>query len=116
MSSGTDLDGLPSHEKNLIYTIEVACAIERKEKAVRVSIFNQLDKSPLISVLFIDKSVFTSDRELLMQEMTSFGIRSGFTDSLAVISKMACLNFDFGKHEMDVEFRIKLEDNRSVDI
>ena len=51
-------DGLSSHKKNFIYTIEVACATNRVEKAIRVSLFNQTDNFSIVEVLFADRTIF----------------------------------------------------------
>jgi|TARA_B110000285_G_C15048121_1_gene575464 hypothetical protein len=41
LSYGTVDDGLASHAKNLIYTVEVSSARSRKERAIRFSLYNQ---------------------------------------------------------------------------
>ena len=51
-------DGLSSHKKNFIYTVEVACATNRQEKAIRISLFNQTDNFSIVEVVFADRSLF----------------------------------------------------------
>ena len=38
---GVEDETLPSHLKNLVYTIEIACATNHTQRAVRVTLFNQ---------------------------------------------------------------------------
>ena len=83
MSYGLDDDGKSSHTKNLIYTIEVSCALQRNEKAIRFSMFNQATQCSIVNVVFIDGSVF--ERDLEMREEVKFALHSGFTDSLAIV-------------------------------
>ena len=40
LSFGTVDDGLASHVKNIIYTVEVSSAKSSKEKAIRFSLYN----------------------------------------------------------------------------
>lgn len=61
MSYGPDDEGQSSQTKNLIYTVEVACALKRHEKAIRLSMFNQASKCSIVNVVFVDKSVFERD-------------------------------------------------------
>lgn len=121
-----DLDGLSQasergnqeHRKDvLIYTVEIACALKRQERAIRFSIFDQAIESPLVNVVFIDKAIF-DDRidRMEMKPATEFAIKSGFTDSLAIIQKMTCLNYDYQRYELTQEVKMKLEDSKSVDL
>jgi len=114
MSYGLDDDGQSSHTRNLIYTVEVSCALKRHEKAVRLSMFNQVTKCSIVNVVFIDKSVF--EKELEMRDEIKFALRSGFTDSLAIVQKMGCLNYDYQKYELNQEIKLKMEDGKSVDL
>ena len=93
MSCGLDDDGQRSHSKNLIYTVEVSCALQRHEKAIRLAIFNQATQCSIVNVVFIDKSVFETALE--MRDDVKFALHSGFTDSLAIVQKMGCLNYDY---------------------
>jgi hypothetical protein len=58
MSIGHQNDGLGTHNKNLIYTFEVCCGLNRREKAIRFSLFNQVDKRAILNVVFADKAMF----------------------------------------------------------
>ena len=40
LSNTTDLDGVPSHQKNLIFTIEMAQAMKVSQRAVRFTMYN----------------------------------------------------------------------------
>jgi hypothetical protein len=44
-------------DKNLIYTVEVSCALEREQKAYRVSLFDQAKQRTLINVVFLDEFI-----------------------------------------------------------
>ena len=114
MSYGLDDDGQAPHTRNLIYTVEVSCALKRHEKAVRLSMFNQVTKCSIVNVVFIDKSVF--ENALEMRDEVKFALRSGFTDSLAIVQKMGCLNYDYQKYELNQEIKLKMEDGKSVDL
>ena len=114
MSYGLDDDGQSSHTRNLIYTVEVSCALKRHEKAVRLSMFNQVTKCSIVNVVFIDRSVF--EKELEMRDEVKFALRSGFTDSLAIVQKMGCLNYDYQKYELNQEIKLKMDDGKSIDL
>lgn len=116
LGAKADLDGVASHEKNLIYTVEVVCATERHEKAVRFTLYHQGEECPLLGVVFADRSVFESERDLVPSDTVAFAIKSGFTDSLPAVRKMSCLNYDYGRHELETEVREKLAMTKSVDI
>lgn len=90
-----NLDG-GSRKNVLLYTVEIACALKHRERAIRFSLFDQVIESPLVSVVFIDKAIF-DDRidRMEMKPDTAFAIKSGFTDSLAIVQKMTCLNYDY---------------------
>ena len=115
LSTGTDLDGVASHVKNLLYTVEVSAGMKRTQNAIRFTLYHQIKEAPLLSVLFADLSLFNG-MPPNMDETASFAIRSGFTDSLAVLKKMTCLSYDYGRYELEKEVQTKLEDNRSIDI
>lgn len=76
---------IASHLKNLIYTVEIACANKKNERAIRVSVFDQATEMTLLSVVFIDNSLFDKPRDLLLREDIKFAVKSGFTDSLAIL-------------------------------
>ena len=97
--------------------MEIACALKRRERAIRFSIFDQVIESPLVSVVFIDKAIF-DDRidRMEMKAATEFAIKSGFTDSLAIVQKMTCLNYDYQRYELTQEVKMKLKDSKSVDL
>lgn len=107
------LDG-GTRKNILLYTVEIACALKRKERAIRVSIFDQVVESPLISIAFIDKAIYEDRME--MRPDIEFAIRSGFTDSLAIVQKMSCLNYDYQRYELNQEVKMKLADSKSVDL
>jgi len=51
-----------------------------------------------------------------MRPDIEFAIRSGFTDSLAIVQKMSCLNYDYQRYELNQEVKMKLTDSKSVDL
>lgn len=102
-----------SMDKNLIYTIEVSCALEREQRAIRVSLYDQSKKKTIVNVVFMDE--FLYGRQGMTPEV-NFALRSGFTDSMAILQKISCLNPDFHKLEQQEEIRSKMEDKRSVDL
>jgi len=114
ISYGPGEEGSRSHLKNLIYTVEVACALNREEKAIRVSLYDQATRSSFMNVVFVDRSLFEQGQS--MTDEVGFALRSGFTDSLAIVQKIACLNHDYQKYELNEEIRLKLEESRSVDL
>jgi len=42
LSFGSVDDGLASHIKNIIYTVEISCALNKKEKVIRFTLYNQV--------------------------------------------------------------------------
>jgi hypothetical protein len=52
----------------------------------------------------------------ITDDLSKFAINSGFNDSLAVIRKIGCLNFDHGRVELAREIMLKLQDNRPIDL
>ena len=66
--------------------------------------------------MFADRSLFESERALSLGDQVAFAIKSGFTDSLPAVRKMSCLNYDYGRHELETEVREKLAMTKSVDI
>lgn len=105
-----------SMDKNLIYTIEVSCALEREQRAIRVSLFDQSKKKTIVNVVFMDEllygRVFGREEDIPVAR----ALASGFTDSMAILQKISCLNPDFHKLEQQEEIRSKTEDKRSVDL
>ena len=51
-----------------------------------------------------------------MRDEVKFALHSGFTDSLAIVQKMGCLNYDYQKYELNQEIKLKMEDGKSVDL
>ena len=103
-----------SHLKNLIYSVEISCALKRQEKAVRLSIYNQATKCSIVNVVFIDKSLFFNNLE--MKDDVKFALKSGFSDSMAIVQKMTYLNYDYQKYELNEEIKLKMDDGKSVDL
>ena len=58
LSYGTVDDGLASHAKNLIYTVEVSSARNRKERAIRFSLYSQVAQRAILNVVFIDSTLY----------------------------------------------------------
>lgn len=67
-----------------------------------------------MNVVFIDKSVFVRDLE--MKDDVRFAMKSGYSDSMAIIQKMTYLNYDFQKFELNQEIKMKMDDGKSVDL
>jgi len=51
-----------------------------------------------------------------MREEVKFALNSGFTDSVAVVSKISYLNYDYKSFEIQQEFLIKSEKSKAVDL
>ena len=105
---------MSSHKKNYIYTVEAACATNRQEKAIRISLFNQTDNFSIVEVVFADRSLFEMGIEI--KEELKFALYSGFKDSMAIVQKMACLDKDYQKFELNQEINFKLNSNNTFDI
>lgn len=106
---------ISGHLKNLIYTVEVACGRNLGEKAIRFAIFDQKTQQSLVNVLFADKSLLERDQMTVLED-ARFAIRSGFADSLAIVQKMSCLNYDYRRYELNQEIKAKLNDGKAVDL
>ena len=57
----------------------------------------------MISVVFADYTLFEKRNEA----DTKFAIKSGFADSMAILQKMSCLNYDFKRFEINQEIKHK---------
>lgn len=95
-----------SHLKNMFYTVEVACATQDTEKAVRFTIFDQAKEATILSMTFLDSSLLERERELHLREEVKFAVRSGFTDSVAIVQKMSCLNYDYKRLELNQQIKM----------
>ena len=71
-----------SINKNLIYTVEISCALEREQRAIRVTLYDQVKMRTIISVVFMDQSLYSRDS---LAPDINFGIKSGFVDSIAIL-------------------------------
>ena len=58
MQIGDDKDGLGTHKKNLLYTIEICCGLNKREKAVRFTLFNQVEQRAILNVVLADSAMF----------------------------------------------------------
>ena len=76
LSFGTVDDGLASHSKNLIYTVEVSSAKSRKERAIRFSLFNQAAQRSILNVIFIDSTLYEVSGQIRAE--TEFALLAGF--------------------------------------
>ena len=101
LSYGTVDDGLASHAKNLIYTVEVSSARSRKERAIRFSLYNQASLRCVLNVVFIDSTLYEAAGN--MRAETEFALLAGFQHSMAILQQMSCLNYDFSRFELAEE-------------
>ena len=74
-----------SHLKNLIYTVEIACATEAKQTALRFSLYDQSTETQIINVVFIDQSIFERATSRNMTDDVKLNLYSGFKDSQAIV-------------------------------
>jgi len=89
-----------SHLKNLLYTVEIACATQVKQTALRFSLFDQSVERQILNVVFIDQSIFERPLSTSMADDVKLNLYSGFKDSQAIVQKMSCFNYDFAQLEL----------------
>jgi len=58
MCIGSENDGLGTHQKNLLYTVEICCGLNKREKAIRFTLFNQVEKRAILNVVLADSTMF----------------------------------------------------------
>ena len=114
MCIGNQNDGLATHQKNLIYTVEIACALNRKEKAIRFTLYNQIEKRAILNVVFADNSMF--ERGINQRTDQEYSLKAGFQHSLPIVKQMSSLSYDYQQYEINEEVKLKLENSKEVDL
>ena len=114
LSFGAVDDGLASHVKNIIYTVEVSCALNKREKVIRFTLYNQAAQRSILNVVFIDSALY--DNNNIMRGETEYALLAGFQHSMAILQQMSCLNYDYSCFELAEEVKLKLKNSKGVDL